>query len=193
MFCQDADVYFPGYDKFTLWNADISTVSSEFWSVVGEMAFQQAWESLTEEERNEESRMDFIPATRSRTGKVLTYQLAIREKRRYAQFENRTFREQVHFLEKHIIENNPPVIHEYFAIDRNYAYGFGLRMVVDEEAISVDAINRAIERFRLMGEIEWRSDVPVPAHRLPKNTEREEILEQKASYAMKGHLVRMDF
>lgn len=193
VFCHDADVYFPGAGKFTIWNADISTVTSELWGKAHSMAFDQAWGELTDEDTAEESRMDFIPHSRSPTGKVLSYTLADKPKRHYEQFDGRTFREQVVFLEKDILENNPPEIYECFELDKNYAYGIGLKMVVDEAFISVDAINRAIERFRAGGEVAWKAENPVAADRLPKKTEAEVAEEQRAHYILKGRRVRMDY
>lgn len=193
VFCHDVDVYFPGTDKFTIWNAEISTVTSELWSKVHSMAFNRAWSELTDEDTEEESRMDFIPDSRSSTGKILTYRLGEKPVRRYSQFENRTLREQIAFLERDILENNPPEIYESFSLDREYAYGIGLKMVVDEDFMSLEAINRAIERFRSLGEAEWRAEKPVLADRLPKKTEMEVAEEQRAHYILKGRPVRMDY
>jgi hypothetical protein len=166
------DFEFPGTDRFTLWNAEIVTARRAFWDAAHDKAFERAYGALTPEEMAIESRLEFEPADRSRTGKVLTYKMVDREPVRYAQFDGLTFSEQLEKLESEIIRDEPPVIHESFTLDREYVYGIGLHIVHDVETINQAAIESAIERFLAIGETEWRSAEPVPRERLPVVSER---------------------
>ena len=56
-----------------------------------------------------------------------------------------------------IVASYPPDISGYFEIDPSYAYAIGLHAVVDEPTLDRAAIERCIERFRKLGEREWRS------------------------------------
>jgi hypothetical protein len=182
--------YFPGTDRFTLWNADIRTSRKAFWEAVDEMAFEQAADALTLQEMELEARMDFEPAAKSRTGKILTWTMIKREPVRYAQFDDLTFSEQTTKLEAEIIRDTPPVIHESFTLDRSYAYGIGLNIVLDVEVINKAAIETAIDRFLAEGETDWKSDTLVPREHLPIVTEREALAAINYPTVMLGRSVR---
>ena len=169
------DFYFPGTDRFTLWNAYIATARRAFWEAVSNKAFSRAWAELTDSEQKEEARLDFEPAQRLRTGKILSYQMVEREPIRYAQFDGLTFSEQKALLEASIIRDEPPTIHESFKLDRGYVYGIGLHIVLDVEVIDQAAIESAIDRFLAIGETDWVSPRPVARERLPMMTEREAL------------------
>jgi hypothetical protein len=169
------DFYFPGTDRFTLWNADIGTARRTFWEAAHEMAFERTADALTLQELELETRMEFEPAEKSRTGKVLTWTLGEREPVRYAQFGGLTFSEQTAKLEAEIIRDAPPIIHESFTLDRSYAYGIGLHIVLDVDVINKAAIECAIDRFLAEGETDWTSNAPVPRERLPVITEKEAL------------------
>ena len=64
------DVYFLGQDRFTFWNVEIVTARRAFWDAVQELAFQCTTAMLTSEELAEESKLEFVPADFSSTGKV---------------------------------------------------------------------------------------------------------------------------
>ena len=55
------------------------------------------------------------------------------------------------------IREPPPTIHERFQLDRRYAYGIGLHMVLDVDVIDRTAIEQAITQFREMGETDWQA------------------------------------
>lgn len=171
LYNQWADVCFPGTDRCTLWNAEIITAREAFWDRTHDEAFSRAWAALSEAEQEREGKMEFEPAVVSPTGKVLTYQLVKREDARYPQFDGRTFHEQVALVEATIIRDEPPVIHESFACDRRYAYGIGLRAVLDVDVIDLSSIDLAITRFLAVGETDWTSPEAVPRSRLPTVTQ----------------------
>lgn len=50
---------------------------------------------------------------------------------RYEKFGGLTFFDQWEKLESEIVREAPPTIHELFRIDRRYAYGIGLYIVLD--------------------------------------------------------------
>ena len=83
-----------------------------------------------------------------------------RHKRRnavIAQFEGRTFNQECERLEALYLATDAPVIGERFVTDRSYAYGIGLHAVVDEVTFDGAAIERTIQRFRDLGECDWRA------------------------------------
>jgi hypothetical protein len=116
---------------------------------------------MTAEELEEECRVEFVPADRSKTGKILTYQMLEREQKRYDQFEGVTFFEQIDKLEAQIIAESPPPIYESFKTDLSYSYGIGLNIVIDAEVINRTVIEQAIIRFRELGELNWQAVNPV--------------------------------
>lgn len=169
------DFYFLGTDRFTIWNAEIVTARRAFWDAVNNEAYSRAYALLGDDGLDREARLEFEPADVSHTGKVLTYRMVKREPARYAQFDGRTLSEQIDLLETAIIRDEPPVIYESFKIDRSYAYGIGLRIVLDVEAINQAAIEAAIDRFFELSENDWVSSEPVPRDRLPLVSEREAL------------------
>lgn len=130
---------------------------------------------LTPEEREENSKLEFVPAQRSSTGKILTYKLAEREEMRFEQFDGLTFHEQWRKLESEIVRTEPPVIHESFKLDRSYVYGIGLKIVLDVDVINQASIEDAIDRFIELGETDWVSPEPVPRDCLPVVSEHEAL------------------
>ena len=93
------DFYFPGTDRFTIWNASFVTARKAFWDKAHDLAHTRVGAMLTPEEREENSNWEFVPAQRSSTGKILTYKLAEREEMRFEQFGGLTFHEQWRKLE----------------------------------------------------------------------------------------------
>ncbi len=160
------DFYFPGSDRFTLWNAEIVTASLAFSDAVRNAAYARAWDAMSDADQERESTRSLEPADRSRTGKVLSYPWVQREPVRYAQFDGRTFSEQVDLLEASIPDNEPPAIHASFRIDRSFVHGIGLYIVVDEPRIDQATVEAAIDRFLALGETDWVSPEPVARERL---------------------------
>jgi hypothetical protein len=166
------DFYFPGRDRFTLWNAEIVTARKAFWDAAHELAHQRTVSMLTPEEHAAESNMEFEPADISSTGKVLSYKLVQREKMRHEKFGGLTFFDQWEKLEAEIVREEPPAVYESFRLDRGYAYGIGLHIVLDVEVIDRAAIEQAITEFGELGETDWQAANPVPRSRLPVVSEK---------------------
>jgi hypothetical protein len=177
------DFYFVGKDRFTIWNAEIVTARRAFWDAANGLAYDRADALRTPEECEAEAQLEFEPASYSRTGKVLTYQMVKREPVRYAQFGGMTFFEKLEALEAEIVRNEPPIVFESFSLDRSYVYGIGLRIVLDVEIIDRAAIDLAIDRFQAVGETDWRAAEPVPRERLPGVSEHEAFATLKQSSA----------
>ncbi|MDO9423646.1 MAG: hypothetical protein Q7T40_05600 [Methylobacter sp.] len=175
LYSQWFDFYFPGLDRFTIWNAAFVTARKAFWDAAHELAYQRTAAMLTPEEHSAESNMEFEPAEFSNTGKVLSYRLIERKKMQYEKFGGLTFFEQWEKLESEIVREAPPTIHEFFRLDRSYAYGVGLYIVLDVNVIDRTAIEQAITKFRAIGETDWQAVNPVPSERLPVVSEKEAL------------------
>ncbi len=80
------DFYFPGTDRSTIWNASFVTARKAFWDKAHDIAHTRAGGMLTPEAREKNSKLEFVPAQRSSTGKILFYKLAEREEMRFEQF-----------------------------------------------------------------------------------------------------------
>ncbi|MES2298031.1 MAG: hypothetical protein V4582_13385 [Pseudomonadota bacterium] len=169
------DFCFPGTDRFTIWNASVVTARLAFWDEANDIAYRRTAAMLTREELEEDSRIEFLPAERSSTGKILTYQWADRERKRFPQFGGLTFHEQWQKVEAQIVRDEAPAIHESFKLDRSCAYGIGLHIVLDVDAIDRTSIDVAIDRFLAVGESDWEAPRPVPRDRLPEVSEREAL------------------
>ena len=175
------DFYCLGQDRFTFWNVEIVTARRAFWDAVQELAHQRTTAMLTSEELADESKLEFVPADFSSTGKVLTYQLINREKMRYDKFNGLTFSEHLEKMEVDIIRETPPIIHESFRLDRSYVYGIGLSIILDVNVINRAAIEQAITQFRLLNETDWQAAIPVPRERLPVVSEQQAFAAIKVS------------
>lgn len=177
------DFYFPGTNRFTIWSAHFVTARKAYWEEVQDLAHTRVDSMLTKEQRDENSNWKLEPAQRSSTGKILTYRLAQREQMRFEQFGGLTFSEQWRKLESEIARNEPPVIHESFKLDRSYAYGIGLKIVLDVDVVNQASIESAIDRFFSAGETDWISPGPVPRDRLPVVSEYEALMALKSPVA----------
>jgi hypothetical protein len=156
------DFYFLGLDKFTIWNATIITASVALQDAASNLAYKKTIEMLTSDEWEAECKVEFVPADRcTKTGRILTYQMLEREKKRYEQFGGLTFSEQIDKLESQIIAESPPLIYESFQTDLSYSFGIGLSIVLDAETINRSVIEQAINRFRELGEQNWKAVNPV--------------------------------
>jgi hypothetical protein len=143
------DFLFLGQDRFTIWNADIITAQQAAWDDAHGAAYERMMTMMTPEEQSAWNVLEFFePAKVSSTGKVLSYTLSKRRHMKFKRFGDLTFYEQWEKLESEIIRDEPPTIYESFRLDRSYAYGIGLRIVLDVDVIDCPAIEQAINRFR---------------------------------------------
>lgn len=190
LYSQWFDFHFLGKDRFTLWNAEIITVRRAFWDAVSDLAYWRAASMLTPEEHAADCELKFEPAHFSGTGKVLTYKLVERARKRFEQFGGLTFFEQWEKFESEIARSEPPAIYESFKLDHDYAYGIGLRIVLDADVIDQSAVERAIARFREIGEIDWRASDPVSPGKLPSISEKEAFAEILTPSLLFGREIR---
>ena len=186
------DFYFPGNDRFTIWNAEIVTARKAFWDATQDLAYERVESMLTPEEQAAESDLEFEPAQVSSTGKVLSYQRVEREKTCYEKFGGLTFYGQWDKLDSEIVRAEPPAIHETFRLDPSYVYGIGLYIVLDVDVIDRAAIEQAITRFREAGEVNWQAAEPVPRERLPVVSEKEALASIEYPSVFLGIPVRGD-
>lgn len=170
LYNQWLDFCFPGRDKFTLWNATIETARSAFWAAAENLAFERTIALLPVEALEIRA---FEPCTFSPTGKVTGYRL--KEAPRHEELGGTTLAAYAAKLEAEIIHSEPPSIYESFTINRSYAYGIGLHIIVDVDVIDHATVEGAIDHFRRLGETAWHSATPVPRERLPVQTQNEAL------------------
>ncbi|WP_234421682.1 hypothetical protein [Parazoarcus communis] len=175
LYKQSFHFYFPGTQRFTIWNANVVTARKAFWQKAHDIAYNRVAGMLNTEELEMNFKLQFEAAERSKTGKILSYKLAERHEMRFEQFGGLTFDEQLQKLEAEIVRNEPPVVHESFLLDRSYAYGIGVDIVLDVDVIDQAAIEAAIDRFMAIGEKDWVAHEPVPRDRLPAVSESEAL------------------
>jgi hypothetical protein len=150
-------VYFLGADRFTFWNATVETLQLAQQDELRDRSFKLAYAQLSAEEIKLEFAIETVSVSRKRPGQMRSRLWIQQPKRGYSQFEGRTFHAECERLEVHLLATDPPTISESFAADRGYAYGVGLDAVVDEPTLDRAAIERCIQRFRDLGERDWRS------------------------------------
>jgi hypothetical protein len=144
-------IFFLGHDSYTFWNAKIQTAKSVFADEVDKLAFQQIRPMLTDEEY--EASFPII------------YGLD-QEPMKHKQFGGLTYKEKFEQLKLENIENKPPKIYETFQHDYKYSSGIGLHVIVDVDVINRNIIKEIIEKFRSLGEINWKSSQEVPLQNL---------------------------
>lgn len=160
------DFYFVGSGHFTIWNATIRTARLAFSDAVSERAFISTYEALSGSQRVEEFATDFQVTDQARDGNTRIDSVLARDPIRYPQFDGRTFSEQVEQLEAKIILEEPPEIRESFKVDRGFAYGAGLDIIVDAECIDRSVIESTMDRFFAVGETDWIASEAVPREEL---------------------------
>lgn len=154
---QWVDVYFPGAERHTLWNAAFITTQMALDDAISERAFSAAHAQLSPEESEREFAMQWRTLPRTRPGGMRMSEWVRRPDIHYPQFEGRSFRDECERLEAQVRATDPPRVGESFIIDRSYAYGIGLHATVAEANLDRAAIERTILRFRQLGERDWRA------------------------------------
>jgi hypothetical protein len=162
------DVLFLGTDGITIWNAAIVTATWEFWSKASRLVSDHAFSLLSQDQLKQEG-LQLEGPFYDNNGKY--YKMAERPAPVYDCFGGLTLREYEEQCKLKIIEDEPPVIHESFEIDPRYEYGIGLRAVVQADEVNREVSEKTIDRFRELGEVNWRSEQPVPREALPFETQ----------------------
>lgn len=167
------DFYFlSSVQKNVFYNATISIAQNKLWDEAHTIAFNKAYDQLTEEERENEFRLEFEVYEKSPLFGQKMYQLKEKAPVRYDVFEGRTFSDEVLIREQEVLSSKEIQVYEEFSLDHSYAYGVGLEMVVDSHEVTVDVIEQAINKFLSNGEKPFRGFSPVPEERLVYQTRK---------------------
>lgn len=150
-----SDILFLSHDPAIFWNAEIITANLAFTDAVEDMAFNEAFAKLNDAEKEQLMHLDFIPDAGC-NGKTLLRKPALN----YPQFDGLTINDFVDKRALEIARDNPPAIYCGYRILPGYAYGLGLKIVIEAETLSRAVIETAIADFRARGERNWLSDVP---------------------------------
>lgn len=165
------DFYFLGLDGVTIWNTVLYTANNAYWDAVRDLAFEESYRLCPKNEEDTDLDTLFIPVYDQVTGRKLHY--IMREPTVKPALNNRTRFQFVEECGSKLIREDTgdtaPVF-ESFAIDTSYRYGIGLMAVVDAPEINAETIEEMIEKFRSIGERNWKNPVPVDRSRLPDDT-----------------------
>lgn len=150
------DVYFPSKkDPAVLWNATIITCLQEFEDKIENKAFEKAREGLTKEEFEEIIDLKTVPVN---IGNIIVHEVVSKEQEGKEVFNGRTYYEEIDFQKENNITDNSFEIKERYEIYKDYTYGIGVTIVVNENHLNQGVVERAIEDFYRRGEKEWESD-----------------------------------
>lgn len=150
------DVYFPSKkDPAVLWNATIITCLQEFEDKIENKAFEKAREGLTKEEFEEIIDLKTVPVN---IGNIIVHEVVSKEQEGKEVFNGRTYYEEIDFQKENNITDNSFEIKERYEIYKDYTYGIGVTIVVNENHLNQGSVERAIEDFYRRGEKEWESD-----------------------------------
>lgn len=155
-----SDIYFTGLDPAVFWNAEIITAQVVLKDEIESLAFEEARRILTAEEREKEFKYETTPNYNAK-GKIVSRTVIRPEPTEYAVFGGLTFWQYVKKREQEIARDAPPPVYCRYEILPRFAYGVGLRMIVESSSLSHQVIETAIADFRLRGEHEWCSPEPV--------------------------------
>lgn len=159
---QWVDCYFLSKkDRFSFYNVCIRTAKDAFLELVRDEAGEKALALLTKEKTENIFRHETVPCKWDSLGHPTLYRMFFPKPERFTEFGGLTYWEYVEKLEKEIIQTAPPAVYEEFSFDIEYRYGIGLHIIVDEEAITTEILNKVIERFWAMGERSWMASEPV--------------------------------
>ncbi|WP_323641059.1 hypothetical protein [Pectobacterium polonicum] len=155
------DVYFPSKkNPSILWNATIITCLQDLEDKAKHQAFEDARKGLTKEEYQDILNPETIPIL-DENGKVFAHKQVFKEQNKKEEFSGRTYYEEIDFQKELNIKSGVFDIYERYEIYKNYAYGLGLTIVVNEKTLDQETVERAIEDFYMHGEKEWINDKSV--------------------------------
>lgn len=156
------DIYFLSKkDPSILWNATVITCIQELEDKAETYAFQKADEKLDKKEKEDILRMDFEDVL-GKDGKTIACKVISKEPEPKEQFEGRTYYQEIDHQQEEFIKNNLfDDIYERYEVYKDYSYGIGVTLVVNEKTLNQEAIERAIENFYLRGEREWVGEVAI--------------------------------
>jgi len=185
--CNYMDAYFLGSKKPVIWNATIMSINFHAREIIEHESLEEAYNRLTPEERIIERDNMFkfkkIPYKKFYTLEDRTI--------RYERFNNKSVHELSEEIARDRMLSAEPEVYEEFIVHRNYAYGFGLTMYVDEKRIDVEAVDRSIKRFFEYGEKYWKADKPVPVNHFTLKTMKQILEEEQMPGYLIGNSVRI--
>lgn len=155
-------IFFLGTNPYTFWNAKIETAKNAFADEVDTLSYKLIHSMLTDEEHAKE--LESIAPLFDKKIKEFIY--VSKEPIRYEKFDGLTYTEKREQLKLEIIDNNPPKIYEIFQHNYKYRSGIGLHVIANVDAINRVVIKEIIEKFRSLGEINWKSSQEVPLQNL---------------------------
>ncbi|MGZ8182660.1 MAG: hypothetical protein ACXWT1_11910 [Methylobacter sp.] len=171
LFNQWFDFYFLGLDGVTIWNTVLYTANEAYWSAIRDLAFKEADRLCPKNENDFDLNSFLIPVYDDITGKKLHY--IMKEPEIEPELNNLTHSQFVDEYSSKLIHEDTgdtvPVF-ESFEIDTTYRYGIGLFAVIDAPEINAETIEAMIEKFRSMGERNWKNPTPVERSKLPGDT-----------------------
>ena len=168
LYNQEVQIYFPGLDGHTIWNAYVFTAAYAYWGNISEIVSNKAWELAPEKSRR---LLDDLIPQYDASGRFKHY--IMKEESPHPALGNKTRGEFMQEYESELIRNdtgNTAPVFEEFRIEPGFEYGIGLYATIDVPTITVDALESMIAKFRAMGEKPWKSETPVPHDRLPRDT-----------------------
>jgi hypothetical protein len=166
------DIYFAGSTPDVLWNATVLTASKVFWEEAHSRAYDELIAMLTPEEYERATRTDWEVLKRGPTGKPLLHEMKDLSEP-VAKLEGLSFYRYWEKLTVKIVRETPPLVHESFEIDPDYAYGVGLTLVIDAPFLTQTNVDAAVRAFLENGSQDWTSPLPIARDRLPLCSEEE--------------------
>lgn len=161
IFNQWFDFYFLGLDGVTIWNTVLYTANNAYWDAIRDLAFEESYRRSPKIEEDVGLDTLFIPVYDTVTGKKLHY--VMRKPEIEPALDNRTRSQFVKDYGSKLIHEDSgdtaPVF-ESFTIDASYRYGIGLVAIVDAPEINAETIESMIEKFRSIGEQNWKKSYP---------------------------------
>jgi hypothetical protein len=127
------------------YNTNIITKELHLLDIAQEKAHKEADCMLTDEQLENEHKMEFVPHTFSKTGKVLTYRLIFGDPIQYDCFNGLTYSDYVVKRADEIMTTLTFDPKDTYTIDTEYRYGVGLSIVAD--VVDIPSIVFHMEQF----------------------------------------------
>ncbi|EGG9814466.1 hypothetical protein ID007_004327 [Salmonella enterica] len=163
---QWSDIVFLGSEPDVYWNATIETCGCALSESQADIAFSEAWNMLTREEKAAETNFETEPQHNAQ-GKVISHRMIRPEKPAYEKFGGLTFHDYINKRQAEIASGSKPAVYASYRIIPGYGGGIGLSMIVDAEYLTREIVENAIRDFLARGENNWISDTPA-VHDVPR-------------------------
>lgn len=151
-----SDIVFLGHDPAVFWNTEIITANVAFADAVEEAAFNEAMLLLEATGKQKVVLSDNSP------GNITGHTLLRRPGQTYTIFNGLTFNDFIDIRALEIARDAPPAVYCGYHILPGFAFGIGLKMVVEADVLSQTLIEATIQDFLAHRERNWVSDIPSP-------------------------------